>query len=203
MKEKTSSQPTPLPVKPLVSSDKQQTITLKSTSRKELLASSQKILESSLFHGTVLYLPFFLETEEEKTFLGAQKFLEILDIQPPDNFLQSLEEPFTFGVFSLKKNTPFLIFKIRSFDLGFGGILSWERGMARDLAEILSIKNIPKTSQKFQDKTFKNRDIRILNDDSNNLVLLYTFINRQYLVLTTDFDTLEEIFQRFSTSPLQ
>lgn len=186
------------PPKSLVFSDKRQIITLKSESRLQLINLIQKTLDSAIALNTILDIPILLESPQAKEFLKARRFFEVLEIEPPSNFTQSLEGNFTLGVFYFKKNSPFLILKIRSFDLALAGALDWEKNMARDLKEILSIQNVPATENRFQDKIIKNRDARILYDPDNNPVLIYAFFNKQYLVITVDFDTFEEILRRFA-----
>ncbi len=189
------------PPKSLIFSNKQKIITLKSESRSELTGIIQQALDSPLDLNTILNLPIFIETKEKKEFLTAQRFLDILGITPPANLTQSLEGSFTLGVFYLKKNSPFLIFRIRSFDLGKSGALNWEKTMARDLREIMRIQTLLPETRHFQDKVIKNHDTRILYDDANNPALIYAFFGKNYLVITSDSDTFEEIIRRFNISP--
>ncbi|MDP3052249.1 MAG: hypothetical protein Q8N42_01955 [bacterium] len=195
--------------KSLVFSNKQKIIILKSESRSELIGLIQQSLDSPIDLNTILDLPISLkipkdeptgQAKEKKEFLAAQRFLEILGITPPANMTQSLAGPFTLGIFYLKKNSPFLIFQIRSFDLGKSGALSWEKNMARDLREIMLI-NLPQENQQFQDKLIKNRDSRVLYDNAGNPALIYAFFGKNYLVITSDSDTFEEIIRRFNISP--
>jgi len=198
-KGKTSSQETVLqPPKSPVFSEKQEIIGLKSERRSELIFLVREKLNSPVAVNSVLNIPIYLETEKEKTFIQGLKLFQLLEINPPADFVQSLEGSFALGVFNLKKNTPFLIFKIRSFDLAFNGALNWEKNMAKDLKEILLIQNIPQASQKFQDKIVKNHDSRVLYNASSSPVIIYSFAGKDYFITTTDIDTLEEIFNRLS-----
>ncbi len=196
--------------KSLIFSDKQKIITLKSESRSELTSLIQQALDSLIDLNTILDLPISLEipkdeptgqAKEKKEFLTAQRFLEILGITPPANLTQSLDGPFTLGVFYLKKNSPFLIFQIRSFDLGKSGALSWEKNIARDLKEIMRVPTLPPETRHFQDKLIKNRDVRVLYDDADNPALIYAFFGKNYLIIASDSDTFEEIIRRFNISP--
>ena len=189
------------PPKSLIFSDKQKIIILKSENRSELTSLIQQAFDSPIDLNTILDLPISLEIKERKEFLTAQRFLEILGIVPPANLTQSLAGPFTLGVFYLKKNNPFLIFQIRSFDLGKSGALSWEKNIARDLKEIMRVQTLPPETRQFQDKLIKNHDTRVLYDDTNNPALIYAFFGKNYLVITSDYDTFEEIIRRFNISP--
>ena len=177
-------------------SDKKEIIRLKSENREELADTIKKMSESPILLNTILNVSFFLEAPGQTGFIGIPKFLGILKITPPANFLQSLEKDFTFGVYYFKKNNPFIILKIRSFELAFSGALAWEKNMASDLKDILPISIPP--NQKFQDAIIKNIDSRILHNGVNNPALIYAFFNRQYLVISPDADTFNEIIKRLS-----
>lgn len=181
---------------PLIPSDKKEIIRLKSEKPEEMISLMQKTTEALIPLNTMLNVSFFLETPEQTGFVGSQKFLEILKIAPPANFLQSLEKDFTFGVYYFKKNNPFLIFKVRSFDLAFSGILDWENNMADDLKDILLVS--APTNQKFQDAIIHNIDSRILYDGENNPTLIYAFFNRQYLIIGANADAFNELIRRLS-----
>jgi hypothetical protein len=199
-KEKPAPNETILqPPRPPILSENQQIIDLKSEKRSELIDAIQTAAETDIGPGTILNFPFLLEANGTKEYIQAKKFFGILGINLPINLNQSLEDSFTFGVFNNQiQNEPFLILKINSFDFAFSGVLDWEKNMAGDLKEIMSIENIPPPNKKFEDKVIKNWDARILYDDSNNAVIGYAFVKSQYLVITADISTLEEIIRRFS-----
>ncbi len=183
----------------LITFEKQEVAVLRSENKEELIGLIQKKFESPISINTILDIPIFLKSQNKKEYLSSSKFLEILEIKPPANFSQSLDGNFTLGIYYLKKNSPFLVFKISSFDLGFSGALNWEKKMANDLKDILLVKNIG-LSRQFQDKIIKNRDARILYDADNNPILMYAFINKKYLVIAADADTFEEIMKRAAIS---
>ncbi len=188
------------PPKPFIPADKQQIITLGTTnSRTRLLESIQNALNSPLRLGSLLYAPVFLETSAEKKFLNVRDFFNVLGINPPANLSQALDESFMFGVFSSLENRPLLILKTHSFGLAFSGMLAWEKNMVRDLSPVLIIKSSTRTGQKFQDKIIDNHDVRILYDQEGKPILIYSVISRQSIAITTDIDSLREIFRRFSS----
>ncbi len=186
--------------KPIIVSEKQEIITLKSEDRSELVGSIQQKMDSPIALNTILDIPILLETPDKKEFLKTESFFNILEIAPPANMIQSLEGSFGLGVYYLKKNVPFLVLKIRSLELATAGMFEWEKKLSSDLAPVLLIKNKALIGAKFRDGVLKNHDIRILFDASNNPIITYTFINTEYLLFTIDSETIEEIFRRFSTS---
>ena len=197
-KEKVSPVETSLETpKPLILSEETKIIIINLESKTHLINLVQDSLNAAIPLNAIRYLPILLKTKEKEEYLDAKNFLNILGANPPANFIQSLDGPFTLGVFYLKRNSPILIFKIRSFDLAFSGALNWEKNMARDLREVILIKKLP-ASYNFQDKTIKNHDVRVLYDESAKPVLMYSFINKEKLVITADSESLEKIFGRLA-----
>lgn len=188
---------TPETPKPLIVSEDTKIIVLNSEKKANLVSLARESLGATIPLNTVRYLSILSKTELGEEYLDAKKFLKILGAEPPPNFIQSLDGAFTLGVFYLKSNTPLLILKIRSFDLAMNGVLTWEKNMARDLKEIMLIKNLP-VLYDFRDKTLKNHDVRVLYDESENPVLMHSFMDKERLVITTNFETLEEIFKRLT-----
>jgi hypothetical protein len=130
--------------------------------------------------------------------LDSREFLKTIGANPPPEFLYSLDSKFMLAKFYLTKDWPILLFKIRDYDSAFAGIIKWERFMAADLQGILLLPNLDNINNFFEDKVIQNHDTRVLNDKNGNSLLLYSFINRNYLVLTTNEEPLKEIFRRFS-----
>ena len=189
-------------VKSLVPRDRKEDIVLKSENRSELINLIRQTAELAIPLNSVLYAPIFSQTQKGKEFISAPKFFKILQIIPPHNFVQSLEGNFTLGIYYLKKNSPFLIFEIRSFDLALSGILAWEKNIGRDLKKILLFGNISSPEKKFEDRLFKNRDVRILYDAENNPLIIHAFFDKQYLIIASDLGAIDEIFERLiSFSP--
>jgi len=53
-------------------------------------------------------------------------------------------------------------------------------------------------NKKFQDATFFNKDCRVVKDDSGKIILLYSIIDENTVVITTSTNTLKEILARVS-----
>jgi len=64
-----------------------------------------------------------------------------------------------------------------------------QEGAASTTAQILK-------KHAFKDKVVLNRDTRGMYDERGELILLYTFINTDTLILTTHEGTLKEITER-------
>lgn len=166
--------------KPILVSDQQ-------IEAKADLNSIQSALKTPIRLNNLLYISTAMKPEE---------FFKLIKANPPSELTNSLAEKFMLSKFYLSKEWPILIFKIRSYELAFVGMLKWEKAISNNLSEIFS----PPSSGDFQDKEIQNHDTRVLYDENGNSFLIYSFINRNYLVIAQNEEPIKEIFRRFSLS---
>lgn len=148
--------------------------------------------------------------------IPASTFLKTVATNIPATLTRALSDEWLFGFQSLNKTRPpFIIVGVRSFDNAYSGMLLWEKNMPTDLREIFLSHNtmeigsgtstqtvsIPLTSQ-FEDKIVKSRDTRVLKNKQDEIVLLYSFIDTKYLVITTNEETFREIITRYLATGL-
>ena len=153
------------------------------------LKSIQSALKTPIRINSLLYVSMAVKPEE---------FLKIIKAGPPKELMDSLADKFMLSKFYLNKDWPILIFKIQSYELAFVGTMNWEKGMFDNLKEIFPIKDVGEINEFFEDKEIDNRDTRILRNKNGDIILIYSFINRNYLVIAPDEEPLKEIFRRFS-----
>jgi len=145
-------------------------------------------------------------TQTGKTLVTTNQFLELLDARVSGTLLRFLEPDFTFGFHSTIQNSPFLIFKTRSFEDSFPEMIKWEKTILEDLGPIFIEDNLVfsqdtlrKNSYQFKDIIVKNKDVRAILDGGGKILFAYSFPNSETLVITTNKITLQEIFDRLST----
>jgi len=147
--------------------------------------------------------------------IDASNFLELLNSRISGEFDRALEGEMFAGIHIFDTNEPFLIIKIRQFDRAFAGILDWEENIIEDLSYIeydrdiiqlgtstpLSTSTISALTAdtEFRDIVIKNRDARAIHDKFGNIRLVYSFPNKNTLVIANNEDTLAEIFDRLTT----
>lgn len=131
--------------------------------------------------------------------ISAQEFFTAIGSAMPDTLLRSLAQEFMFGIHAFNGNEPFILLKTNFFENSFAGMLKWEERMAR---EILPLFGIPLESaiadKKFQDIVVKNRDLRALLNEQDDIVLLYTFYNKETIIITQTTSTLDEVISRLT-----
>jgi len=123
--------------------------------------------------------------------------------QAPENFVRSLDKKYMIGVYSFDSNEPFIILTTNDYARSYAGMLKWEENMAQDLGEIFSIpKELGTSTKDFVDKAIQNKDLRVLTDASRNTVLLYSFLDKNTILITTNEGIFAAILNKFITSQM-
>lgn len=140
---------------------------------------------------------------------GAQ-FFQMLDTSAPESLNRSLLKKWMLGTFNEEYGkVPFIILSTDFFQNTFAGMLKWESNMPDEMAIIFNYENRARQENatntlssfftikgKFQDRTVLNRDVREFITDSGELLILYSFVDKDTLVITTNEDILKRIIQK-------
>lgn len=128
--------------------------------------------------------------------LPTGRFFSLLETHAPDALLRSLDPVFSFGIHTLIKNEPFFVFKTTFFESAFAGMLDFEQNMEPDLGPLFSNKASPIPGRPFEDDVIKNKDTRVIRNQSGAILFFYTFPDREHLILVTNETTLSELIPR-------
>lgn len=120
--------------------------------------------------------------------------------QAPGSFMRTVED-IAFGTID---DTPFIVLSVSSFDVAFAGMLTWETAMSSDLAPLFGspvtatfdpdARTVDQTRPPFfTDVVQQNRDLRILYNADRNERIIYTFLNRNTILITTSSETISDI----------
>lgn len=157
----------------------------------------------------ILYLELISPASGNK--ISSDSFFSSLNTRAPDSLIRSFGEKMMVGLIQQENGvSPFLLVELSSFENAFDGMLRWEKEMYADIGKILSDKKIPiistpitdgnemeqeqnisiatfeaKVNQNFEDLTVRNRDSRVLKNEYGEVVLLYSFLNRKTLLITS------------------
>ncbi len=177
----TGETPVEQPNKSLVIFSKDKTVT--NTSDRQKLVG-EILSERSSFNmavNSILYLKI-----EDKS---AESFLKLIASRIPDDLARSFDKEFMLGIYSFDTNEPFIILKTSDYPSSYAGMLKWEKDMVRDIGGIFSI---PENLQGalFIDEELKNKDLRVLKNTENKTVLVYSFVDKNTLIITSH----EELF---------
>lgn len=177
-----------------------------------LLGNARKNTLFSL--GSIIELYVLEETppnEEGVSLLGhldAIDFLERIEAAVPDTFIQTLGTDYMIGIHVIDESVPFMILTTRSYGHAFSGMLSWERNIEENLMPFFSpgvdfVKPaVAEGENSFSDTVIQNLDVRILRDSNNEIRIMYAFIDRSTIVITTNIRTLIELASRLRVAEI-
>jgi hypothetical protein len=163
-------------------------------------------------------------TSSQETPITMQTFFSLMAPDAPSTLTLALAPQFLLGLHSFGGNQPFLILKTDSYEQAYAGMLSWEDSMQNDLLPLFSytpeatIGEQPATSSTatstaistttsavsnsqilatpFTDDIVDNHSARVIEDAQGNILFLWTFVDQNTIVITTNADTLQEIISR-------
>jgi len=196
----------------IIFANEQEELSITNLDRVEIFkAISLKRGETQIPLGAIMNL-YITETRDgQKILLNTGDFLEKIETNSLGSFRRALGERFMLGLHSFDGNQGFLIFEIKSFENALPGILDWEDFMLDDLWPMfydlkpeLAIDASTGTStnileKSFEDKVIKNRDTRVLKNKEGGTALIYSFPDRDHLIIGTEESTMIEAFDRLTT----
>jgi len=143
--------------------------------------------------------PKTLTDQPRPRHVRIQELLALLQARVPDTFTDNLGEKYMLGMHARElRNEPFLILTTSSYSFAFSGMLKWESTMATDLADIF-IHNDAVAQTSFRDDVYENIDVRVLYSTTGSELLVYGFVNRTVLIITTNKNTFLEVVERLQT----
>lgn len=151
--------------------------------------------------------------ESAPVLTNLQTILTTLSSNIGGEFVRSIDPYYyTLAVHSFDENQSLLIFKVDSYGSAYAGMLAWERSMYNDLLPLFHrtprpriIGEEPSTTTppiqvlgtSFVDRVVENRDSRVMQNEAGDILLLWTFLDRFTVAITTNEHTLREIITRF------
>ncbi|HVY73069.1 MAG TPA: hypothetical protein VG984_03425 [Candidatus Paceibacterota bacterium] len=171
-------------------------------------------------------------TDALPTYETAQDLLGTLAPSLPGTFLRNIAPVYVLGVHTFGINQPLLLLKVDSYEQAYAGMLAWETTMHKDLSPLFDYTPAPKikpvptgpvstttaatsTSSttpvqtipvfvptNFTDKVVVNHDARILQNADGTIYFLWTFLDRNTLLITTNEDTVRAVITRLTQAPI-
>lgn len=165
-----------------------------------------------------LYVGIASTTSAMSDELSPQQLLSTLAPDIPQDLLRTIKPQYLLGVHSYDENQSFLVLQVDSYQQAYAGMLAWEPTVQQELSPLFTRKpslHVPSDSASstassspaflqtgFIDKVVENHDARAIVNPAGDLLLLWTFLDRNTLVITTNEYTLREIIRRLNTSSL-
>lgn len=140
--------------------------------------------------------------------ITTRELFSILNTKIPPATLRAFDSQFMFGFFRDERIEPFLLIHITSYDNAYDGMLKWESSLVEDVGSLFIVLGDPKeflsqdTPYAFEDETFANKDARVLKNSEGKVVLLYSFLDKDTLLITSNENTLKELINKRITQKL-
>ena len=206
--EETPAVPPPLVLpQEAIFSDREKELPLSRFTRQEILGLvSFETREANIPTNQIPTFIFSKEVESttpegvrvpQKIRIGIREIFNATQGSVPQTLLRSIDDMFIFGAYSFRGNNPFLIFNTNTYESAFSGMLQWEQTIAQDIIPLFGSHESGNAT--FKDVVIRNRDARVLENDAGDLVLLYSFLDKKTLVITTNEATFGELLRRFLT----
>jgi len=127
------------------------------------------------------------------------KLLSIWQHNMPALLSRSLSKEFMLGIYSSISgvNTPFLIFTTNSYRQTFAGMFAWENAIFDDFYNLFGLES-RESSGVFLDSIVNDKDVRVLKSTGGETVLLYSFVDENTVVITTNEATFNKVLYGLS-----
>ena len=202
------SEPAPVAVVteiPIIIPDAKSTIVFSNPSRTQILSTLKAEKNKTAGNvGKVDTIELVRTIGDSKVPIEAPVFLEAIGLSIPEELSRSFENKFVFGFHSLQERQAFLLLKTNSYQNTFAGMLAWEGDILYDLQGIFLNRELEATGNKesFKDEILANKDARVVRDTNGNIIFLYSFLDKETLLITTNTLTLKEIDARLRAAKL-
>lgn len=152
--------------------------------------------------NSILYTKLISTLEKnKKEILPVENFLNMLSSQAPQSLKRVFnKDDYMLGVYSFDTNEYFLILKPEDYGIAYSGMLKWESIMANDLSGLFPKAYL--SGGVFEDDVYKSKDVRVLKDNQNKIVLIYGFIDRNTLLITANEKVFESLVSKYINSKI-
>src|SRR3989338_4351441 len=185
--------------KTITTFSKEKILPIVNVSRDNLIGSI--LSEKQSFNLTVNSLLYINPINASGTPADVSFLLSILAPSMPPSLVRSFDADYMLGIYSFDTNEVFLILRTSDYASSFAGMLKWEENIPSDFVRLFSIpENYSTTTRVFKDESLKNKDLRVLKDESGKSVILYSFIDRNTLLITKNESIFGAILSKYFIS---
>ena len=158
----------------------------------ELIRSA--IANVQALEGNIIDIYLTNSISGTKKIIGTEEFFGILESQIPAPLLRSLAPKYMLGMIMKGGPHPFIILKSTDYETSFANMFTWEKKIFHDFYIPLSLVGGERAFEsRFTDLLVENKAIRILYSETKEVIMLYSFINEQTMVITKDIETFKTL----------
>jgi len=175
------------------------------TPRSNLIKLIREKTDASLPSGEIRHIVLQESTSAESSLISTQTLMRNLETRAPSSLIRNFDELFMLGTIGTETQSNFLIIKLASYENVFAGMLAWENHIAQDIGPLFQtsdqLRDIPSPNT-FTDIITRNKDARALLDPLGEVVLLYSFLDNNTMIITDNLEALRVIITRLNAESL-
>jgi hypothetical protein len=178
-------------VKTLIPYSKAKSLMIASSTRKDFITS---VLNEKRDFSSTINTALYLNTG------SISDVTTILTPQIPSILARSLSNTYMMGIYAYDTNEPFIILTGTDFGLSYAGMLQWEKTILLDIGELFGINPATAKNYTFEDEVVKNKDLRVIKNPDRKTIFLYTFLDRNTILITTNESVMSAILAKFNSN---
>jgi hypothetical protein len=202
----------PAAIPSIVAPDAQRTLDLTGLGSGAARVATQKAISNiATSNGSILQIiPVEKETNGSSNIINATDFISLLDLPAPNVLSRSLNNQWMLGTYNDNGHSaPFIILTDNFFQNAYAGMIAWESTMSDDFANVFGYSNITVSGSgtstlasyfniqgSWKDGVIQNKDVRAFTKPDGTVLILYSFVDNNTIVITTDDKALSEIINR-------
>lgn len=182
--------------KTLIGFSKEEKVNINEKDRQDFInkikAEQNKI---DLSKNSVLYIN---TQKTDGSIMATYEMLSLFGPRMIAPLVRSFGGEYMLGIYVGENKDFFILLSIDDFAESYAGMLKWESNVVDDIGQIFNIQK-EGVEDLFIDEALKNRDLRVLKDLNKKTVLLYSFIDKKTLLITTNEDTFSALINKYQT----
>ncbi len=130
----------------------------------------------------------------EQNSISADVFISLWANNIPSRLLRNISSNFKFGTFFLTNNQSFFVFEVQNFEQSFAGMLKWENNIVLDMSSVTELPIL--NNGQFVDMLLSDKDVRVLKNTHNDVILVYLVPKDGLLIITTGIESMRALINR-------
>lgn len=160
-------------------------------SRTGILTAIQSAIANQ--EETISQIVFTVPGTQDAAGATTADFFAVLSPRINDAAVRTLDARMMVGGVQTSGTHPYIILKTSNFDVAFAGMLEWEANLSQDLAPLYGQGG----GNRFIDRQVAGKPVRVLYDTTLNAQIVYGFVNRNTIIITTTEAAFAEIIAAF------
>jgi len=204
--------PKPVVIASIVPPDGQKILDMTGQSQSAAMSAIEKALQGTGgASGSIQQvIPVQKNDTGVESIMSAEDFMSVAALPAPDILLRSLADKWMLGTYDDNGTpAPFMILTDNFFQNAYAGMIDWEQTMPDDFVAMFgyagraaqpqassSIASYFNIKGSFKDGILENKDVRTFYKTDGTILILYSFVDNNTIVITTDEKALAEIINR-------